>query len=411
MPWRSARRGEWPTDAALLEPAQAEFRDFESTRGYVRLSAELARSYLLLARDDEAMRVVDATLPARGAPRACPRDHRAARHAGAALAAGGRPREATITLIGAVSAASAADMPDVELRGRVNLSYAAAGDDPQLAYRTAREGLELAHKFGMRGYAYYMIGNAGLLAMRVGDWEWAIAEAEEAAAGTDLDHAARWRLAEIRGLQGHDVDAELQELAGLVADMTELQAQSAVAEIRAQVAYARGDFRHALDLAQTGYRTTMAPDGTAPQIAIRAAAGLHDADAVRDALRAAEGIPGRVTAAIRREGEATLAGLAGRRQESLAGFLDAVHRWQELGLAVEAALAQLNLVTVLGVTDPEARAAGDAASTLFRRLGAQPWLDRLGAAVSGGAVPGGTTDAPAGAAVDTGVGVSSSRSD
>ena len=258
----------------------------------------------------------------------------------------------------------------------------------------------------MQGYAYYMIGNAGLLAMRIGDWEWALAELQEAVAATDRDHAARWRLAAIRGLQGHDVDAELRAMADLVADMTELQAQSAVAEVRAEVSYAKGEFEEALDFAQTAYRLVLAPDATSVQTAIRAAGGLRDAEAVTDALRATEGYPGRVAAAIRREGEATLAGLADRRQESLGGFLDAVHRWQELGLAVEAALAQLNLVTVLGVSEPEARAAADAASTLFSRLGAQSLLDRLAAAMSGGATEGGTTDAPADAGE---VGVSATR--
>jgi hypothetical protein len=89
---------------------------------------------------------------------------------------------------------------------------------------------------------------------------------------------------------------------------------------------------------------------------------------------------------VRREGVAALAGLAGRRQDALHGFLDAVRRWQELGLAVEAAFAQLNLVTVLGASDPEAAAAGEAARALFQRLDAQPLLDRLAEALAAGGV-------------------------
>ena len=85
-----------------------------------------------------------------------------------------------ITLIGAVSAASAAGIPTAELRGRVNLSYAAAADDPQLAYRTARDGLALARKLGMAGYAFYLIGNAAEMAIRMGDWSWVVPELDEA---------------------------------------------------------------------------------------------------------------------------------------------------------------------------------------------------------------------------------------
>ena len=84
----------------------------------------------------------------------------------------------------------------------------------------------------MRGYAYYMIGNATELAMRTGDWDWAIAELEEAVAATDQDSAARLRRAEILGLRGEDVETELQVLTDRVEKMTELQAQASVAEVR-----------------------------------------------------------------------------------------------------------------------------------------------------------------------------------
>jgi tetratricopeptide (TPR) repeat protein len=350
--------GHMAEDVALLEAAQEEFPEFEGTQDWVRLSAELARGTLelLITR-------------------------------GAALAGMGRPREGTIVLMGAVSAASSAGIPTSELRGRVNLSYAAAADDPELAYRTAREGLELSRKLGMRGYAYYLLGNAAEMAIRMGDWDWALAELEEAVADSEHDTAAQMRRAEILGLRGHDVAAELQGLADLAAGWTELQAQSSVGESRALVALARGELRAALDLAQAAYRINAAPDGTGMETAIRAASGLRDGDAVTDALRVLEPFPGRVTTAVRHEGEAVLAGIAGRRKESLAGFLDAIHRWKELGLTVEVALAQLTLVTVLGATDAEARTAAEEARVVFERVGSPPLLDRLAAAVAAVAAP------------------------
>ncbi|HEY8169511.1 MAG TPA: hypothetical protein VIH24_00265, partial [Candidatus Limnocylindria bacterium] len=380
--------GQIADNAALLEPARIEFRDLEATLGYVRLCAELARSYLLLSRGADAIRVVDETLPVAERLELTREIIELVVTRGAALAGLGRPSEGTIILRGAVSAASAAGLPDVELRGRVNLSYAAAADDPELAYRVAREGLVLADRLGMRGYAYYLIGNAVELAIRMGDWDWAVAAAEGAAGASGLDLAARLRRAEFQGLRGHDVSTELQALTDELADVTEVQAQSITAETWAMVKLAQGDHRAALDLAQGVYRVNLAPDGTSPWTAIRAAAALGDPDAVTDALRAIEEIPGRVLSAVRREGEATLAGLAGRRQEALHGFLDAVRRWQELGLAVEAAFAQLNLVTVLGASDPEAAAAGEAARALFQRLDAQPLLDRLAEAQAAGGVGG-----------------------
>ena len=82
-------------------------------------------------------------------------------------------------------------------------------------------------------------------------------------------------------------------------------------------------------------------------------------------------------AAIRREGQAALAALQGRRGESLAEFLDAVRSWRELGLEFEAAVCGLNLVTMLGPSDAEARAAAADAGATFERLGAQPLMTLL----------------------------------
>jgi len=91
--------------------------------------------------------------------------------------------------------------------------------------------------------------------------------------------------------------------------------------------------------------------------------------------------------ALREEGKATLAGLAGRRREALTGFIEAIRSWKELGLAFEAALAQLTLVNVLGTTDAEARAAAEEARVEFVRVGASSLLDRLAAAGTGGGAP------------------------
>ncbi|MDQ2941551.1 MAG: hypothetical protein M3R05_05095, partial [Chloroflexota bacterium] len=148
-----------------------------------------------------------------------------------------------------------------------------------------------------------------------------------------------------------------------------------------------GDDRAALDLARRSYEHNVAPDASAPQTAIRAAAWLRDASAVRDAMRVLEDRPGRVAATIRREAEAVSAALDGRGSEAVAGFVDAMRRWRELGLEFEAAVCGLNLVKMLGPSSPEARAAADEAAALFRRVGAQPLLARLEEAMSAAAPP------------------------
>jgi class 3 adenylate cyclase/tetratricopeptide (TPR) repeat protein len=369
--------GQIAEGAAVLEPAREEYRDLAETQEYVKLCAELARSYLLLGRPADAIALVDDILPTAERLELRRETLELLVTRGPALASIGRLREAIVTLTGAVAASTSYGLVDVGLRARVNLSFAAAGEDPELAYTVARDGHELSLRFGMRGYAFYMLGNAAELAIRLGNWDWAQAETEAAVAATENDLAARMRLAEIRGLRGMDVAEEFQGIADQTAAMTEIQAPASVAEVRALVALAQGDSREALDLARRSYGIAVAPDATAAQTAVRAAAWLGDAQAVRHAIGAMDGQVGRVPAAIRREAEATLAGLEGRRSDALAAFTDAVRRWRELGFEFEAAVCALNLVTVLGVAEPEAVAAAEEADAVFERLGAKPFAELL----------------------------------
>ena len=378
--------GKIAESAALLEPAYTEFADLSETREHVRLSNELARDYLLLAREPEAIAIVDAVLPVAERLEATRETLTLLVTRGPALANIGRLREGIVTLVGAVSSASSYGLPDVELRARVNLSFAAAAEDPPLAYRVARDGYDLCVRLGMRGYAYYILGNASELGLRIGDWDWIQPELEEAVTASELDHAASMRLAEIRGLRGEDVGSELKELADLVSSWTEIQAQLAVAEVRASVALAQGDFGQALELARYAYSAKVAPDAISIPIAIRAAAWMGDAVSLADALRAAEQIPGRVPEVTRLEGRAAMAALEGRRDQALAGFTDARRRWDELGFAFEAAVCSLSAMTLLGAADDGLRAAADSAGALFERVGARPFVALLAAARSRSAV-------------------------
>jgi class 3 adenylate cyclase/tetratricopeptide (TPR) repeat protein len=374
--------GQLVESAAMLEPARQEFRDLAETMEFVRLNAALARTYLLLGRTADAVAIADETLPS--AERLdLPRETlNLLVTRGPALAGLGRIREAIVTLVGAVSSAASNAWPDLELRARVNLSYAAAGDDLRLGYEVAREGLELARHLGLRGYGFYLLGNAAEFAVQMGDWDWALSQVEDAVGAMDTDFTAQMRRAQIRGLRGVDVEEEFERVAAFMADTSEMQGPTTLDETRAEVAMARGDFTEAHRLAKRSYMQILAPDSTAPRTAGRTAAWLGKQDDARDALDMLAGQPGRVSAVVRREIEAALAALDGRRAESLAGFIDAIRRWHELGAEFEAAVCALNLVVMLGTTAPEARTAADEAAALFSRLEAQPLLERLNEASS-----------------------------
>jgi tetratricopeptide (TPR) repeat protein len=380
--------------AELLEPARDEYRDLADEPEYIRLAGELARSYLLLSRDQDALRVVDDILPKAEELELERETLELLVTRGPALANAGRLREGIVTLVGAVAASSSADMPDVELRARVNLSYVAGGEDPLLAYRVAKEGHELSLRLGMRGYAYYLLGNAAGLAVSVGDWDWAITELEEAVAVTENDRMSKLYLMGIRGLRGSDVEGELQALADRVAGMTEVQTLTSVDDVRAIVALAAGDHRQALARARHSYERLLQPDGIAARVATRAAAWLEDAAAVTHAVHAIDGLRGQVAATIRLEAGAALAALEGRRTEALARFTEAGRGWRDLGLHFEAAVCGLNLVIMLGTSEPEARTAANDAAAMFERLEAAPFQKLLANALqSPGSPPAARTDA------------------
>jgi hypothetical protein len=302
---------------------------------------------------------------------------------GPALASLGRIREAIVTLVGALSSAASNAWPDAELRARVNLSYAAAGDDLRLGYQVAREGLELARHLGLRGYGFYLLGNSAEYAVQMGDWDWALTQLEDAVAAIHTDFMAQMRRAHIRGLRGIEVGEEFERVAAFLANTSEVQAPATLDEVRAEVALASGDFAEAHRLAKRSYAQNIAPDSTSPRTAGRTAAWLGNEDDAREALDLVAAQPGRVSAVVRREIEAALAALDGRRAESLAGFVEAIRRWHELGAEFEAAVCALDLVIMLGTTTPEARALAEEAAAVFRRLGAQPLLDRLDEAIDG----------------------------
>ncbi len=321
--------------AALLEPAREEYRDLIETPAYVRLAAELARTYLLLGRDPDVIRLIDDTLPTAERLDLIRETVELLVTRGPALANVGRLRESIVTLVGAVSVCESYELVASGLRARVNLSYAAAGEDPRLAYRVARDGVDQLRRLGMRDWPY-MLSNAAELAIRIGEWDGVLAELEEAALA-ESHAAARLRRAEIQGLRGMDVDVELQAIADRVADLTEAQTQSTVDEVRASVALARGDSSAALGFAQRSYRQFVAPDSTAVSTAVRAAARLGDLAAAQEALGALEGQPGRVARTAAREAGAVVAILEGRSADGIAGFADAIRRWRDLGLDFEAA--------------------------------------------------------------------------
>jgi tetratricopeptide (TPR) repeat protein len=368
--------------AELLEPAREEYRELSETREYARLMAMLARATMLGGDPLTALHMIDETLPTAERLQLNRETMDMLVTRGACLAGEGRLREGIATLVGAVASAESYGLTDVALRGRINLSYAAAPEDPQMAFAVVREGVEIVNRLGMRGYAGYMLGNATSFAQEVGEWEWAEQALRDALVEGDPDPTVRFRLAVLRGMRGEDVEDDIADIRQGAADLTEIQVQATLDDGAAEVALAQGDFARALELARRSYQHMLAPDSPSLRTAMRAAAWTGNADVLAEVEQLLAQQPGRAPAAARHEAQAALAGLAGRRAEAASGFMEAIRRWRELGLGVAAAWCALDWVTVLGANDAPARAAADDARATFERVGSPALLALLDAAVN-----------------------------
>jgi tetratricopeptide (TPR) repeat protein len=369
--WQQGRMAE---AVGILEPAHEEYADLAATAEFIRLAAGLAVGYMLTGRSEDALQITEANLPTAERLRLTRETLELVVTRGTVLTHLGRPLESIAVLQGALVVTQSYGIPALEIRVRINLSYAAANEEPQLGYTVARQGWELVKQRGMRGF-FFMLGNAVEGAMRVGDWDWALSELEEAVATLESDIPAKLNRARILGLRGPDMSAEIDELVKQPGAGSADQWLAGVDDVRALNAFAHGDQARALDYARSSYLRVPAPDATPSCTALRAGAWLGDPGAVTDAMDILNTYTGRVTDAVRAEGQASLAALAGHRAEAAAGFREAVRQWREAGLEFEVALCELNFVRLVGGREADA-AAGDARE-IFLRLGAEPFLDRL----------------------------------
>ena len=81
-------------------------------------------------------------------------------------------------------------------------------------------------------------------------------------------------------------------------------------------------------------------------------------------------------AAERRTVEAGLAALEGHLEESADVYRESIEAWRSLDCTLDLAMAELDLVSLLGPDHPDAAVAKEA-SDIFTQLGAKPFLERL----------------------------------
>ncbi len=163
-----------------LERALEGVADLASDPSSVELSGQLARAYVLVGADQQALDRANRTLEACGRPglRAVAIDALITR--GTAHLRLGHDAAGLSDLHGAIADAQQLGLLGAELRARNNLAWLIAPDDPRATMETARAGLELATRMGVDDMALQLAEVVCAVAVDTGDWDAALAVIEAA---------------------------------------------------------------------------------------------------------------------------------------------------------------------------------------------------------------------------------------
>jgi tetratricopeptide (TPR) repeat protein len=373
----------------LLESAQHEYADLADTREFVALLGQLARGYMLQERTAEALAWSDRALEAAEHFDLVDLIADALITKGASLSSGSRLYESLTLLDGAERLAGANGLVLTQVRARANQVAGLSTRDPRQAVAIAREGLELARRYGLGNPSVIMGLNGIEAAIRTGEWDWALTELQDLMSMDLDDFRAAGLLAfliTIEACRGADTTEAIGRLRRYLPDDAPPVAVAARHMAEAWHDYAAGDLRAAFRAFMSVADESPLNAPNALVFAARTAVESGELGAAGAALERLDRV-GAHGAAIEADREMAMAGIAageGRRQEALAGYREALRRYRELGLEFDLALCGLAVATFLP-DEPEAREAGEEARRIFERLGTRPFIARLDAAGAVGA--------------------------
>jgi class 3 adenylate cyclase/tetratricopeptide (TPR) repeat protein len=377
---------QWEDAVRLLDEAYSHLSSEERDPAVVELASELARAHFLrgdrLSRSEDIERSIewaDRALAGAEALGLEPVIAEALVTKGVSYSFLGRYRENVILQTGALRLARELGLVRPELRAIHNLSWAVLEDRPRAAFSLGRDGIELATKLGLAYWKAGFMSTACVMAIRLGEWDWAastLAELQEdpLPPGSESDVTVVDVL--LKAFRG-----DLRSARRMIGSRRATIQNEAVKACDTFIALAEGAIDRAHDLAT---------EGASPErmwfveFAARTALWLKD----RKRTASASGALDRTVArgafidCKRRLVRAGLAVLEGRRAEGVRVYEEGFRTLRDLGAFFELALAELDLVVLLGGEDPDARVAGENAIEIFTGLGAKPFLERLEAALS-----------------------------
>jgi class 3 adenylate cyclase/tetratricopeptide (TPR) repeat protein len=308
----------------------------------------------------------------------------------------GRHREGIALLNGAYLDATAHGLYFAALRAGVNLAAVTSDDDPRISIQWVKDGMALARRLGLTGFAGYHAGNMAA-AQRIGDWAWMRSATAELAEGHPDAKEASWMLdisAWTLPWLGEDVGDRPRALVAIGEQQKDPQAFVSGCQWVLEQAFAREDFRTATEFGRRAFEHEFA-NANLRLWAGRAALHLGDTATAEQALALMAPITGRAVDADARALQAGIAARQHRVDDALDAYRAALGTYRDMGMRFDLAMTGLDMAALLGPDVPGVRAAAAEARAILVELGAKPViarLDRLIAATE--PAPTGTASAP-----------------
>jgi len=373
-----------------LEPAFADHA-IPASSEELALAAALSRAYMMAARDNDAIRVADAALPAAEAAEDLPQVVDLLITKGTALGDLRRPREGLSILRGALAIAEANEFTLLALRAHNNLGVLLSLDDPAEGVDNTSAALSKARALGdpywFNSYAAGRIGD--LLNDRRLDEAKALHEEMEAAEIPEQSRAAlefQWgRLAMVQG----DAAAGFERASKALAfweDSQDPGIRAIWGQLHATLALLKGDFEACYTRAIAIPRDHPYPEEL--ELAVLAAALLRDAGKLAEVAGRIADLDenGRMISTLRALGRGVEAWLAGDIGEASSLFRRTISERSVLASREGLALCQTMVARLLEDDDPVGREAGEAARSFFLESGDVNLLEVFSHALPAGEV-------------------------
>ena len=388
----------------LLNAAVATYGDLENDPALASIEHQLARAYWLANEAAPALDIADRALGRAERLEVVPLIADALITKGSLLNYVGRSYEGIAAQEAGIRLAEEHGWNHTLVRGLLNQGVALIGRDPRLALERSRTAYSLASKLGFRSSYAVSLGNSGEVAVSLGEWDWALTATSEAFV-EDLEPGDRASILrtreEILAARGEPVEGLIEEHWRLIgADATGTE-RSNIEAAQAAVDFAAGRFREAADGLRLSAADNSANIPTDLPRAGRALAWLGDTDGLSEivAMLETSGIHGRVMDVHLRWLKAAMSALDGQLDDATSEYVAALGEFAELGLVFDQALTALDMARVLGTDSPVVRSALAEARSILERLGAKPYLERLGAVAAGTPLPEPAPSSRAGAVV------------